>query len=194
MTCGCRELEATHGRGTCKCVHYREKFPDCACEEGSVSPYSPGPVADEEVLVRAIFNRIYVDSEGALKPTYFQAVIRDFTVRGLSVNRREYVTEDDFLDRLRGHASNKHGYLGFIAAKCGDLRSLFSEGRRLLCVYDTATEIDCSHADVCQSVSPDPSLTKKESKAARMRTARTLQTQFGRTVAATLSEALPCPA
>ena len=127
-------------------------------------------------------------------PTYFQAVFKEYTVRGLSVNRKRHVTEADFLERMRHHPGNRHGYVRFIAAQCGHLRSLLSEGRRLLCVYDTATEADCSHADICQSVSPDPSLTKKESRTARMKTARTLQAQFGRSVAETLSDALPCVA
>lgn len=125
-------------------------------------------------------------------PTYFQAVFKEYTVRGLSVNRKGHVTETDFLERMQDHPGNRHDYVGFIAAQCGHLRSLRSEDRQRFCVYDTATEADCSHADVCQSVLPDPSLTRQESKTERMKTARTLQAQFGPGVAETLSEALPC--
>lgn len=190
MICGCRELEATYGHGTCKCVHYREKFPNCKCEEGSVSPYSPGRVTDDEALVRTIFNPEFVDCRGHLKPTYFQAVIPDFTVRGLSVNRKGQVTEADLRDRLRHHQGNRHDYLGFIAARCGDLRSLLSGDKRVFCVYDSATQLDASHADVCYSLSPDPDLTKRDSKRVRMKTARMLQAEFSCMVATTLSNAV----
>ena len=191
MTCGCRELEATHGNGKCKCSHYREQFPDCKCEEESVSEYSPGRVCDNEVLIRAIFRSDYVDQRGCLKPTYFQNVVRDFTVRGLSVNRKGHVTEPDLKARLRHHPSNIHGYLGFIAATCGDLRRLRFNGSRAFCVYDSATEEDRSHADVCQSVSPEPSATRRESRTLRMKTARMLQDEFCRTVTMTLANAVP---
>lgn len=193
MTCSCRDLEAKHGNGKCKCVHYRKKFPDCTCEGESVSEYSSGRVCDDEVLVRAIFRPNYLDQRGYLMPTYFQNVVKDFTIRGLSVNRNRYVTETDLRARLRYHPSNIHGYLGFIAAKCGDLRQLRLDGRRAFCIYDSATEEDCSHADVCQAVSPVPDATKRESRTGRMKMARMLQSEFCRTVTMTLANALPRP-
>ena len=192
MACGCRELEARHGSGNCKCVHYREKFPDCKCEEESVSEHSPGRVYDDEVLVRTIFNPIFVDQRGHLTPTYFQnAVVKDFTDRGLSVNRKGYLTERALTIRLQHHPSNRHDYVRFIAARCGDLRRLRFNGKRAICVYDSATEEDRSHADLCQSVSTEPNATKRESRTLRMKTARMLQDEFCRMVVTTLANALP---
>ena len=72
--------------------------------------------------------------------------------------------------------------MGFIAARCGDLRRLRLNGRRAYCIHDQATEDDCSHADVCQSVSPEPNATKREAKTLRMKTSRMLQNEFCRMV------------
>ena len=191
MACGCKELEAQHGSGNCKCVQYREKFPDCKCEEESVSEHSPARVSDDEVLVRIIFNPIFVDQRDHLKPAYFQSVVKDFTDRGLSVNRKGYLTERVLTARLQHHPSNRHDYIRFIAVRCGDLRRLRFNGKRAICVYDSATEEDLSHADVCQSVSTEQNATKRESKALRMKTARMLQNEFCPMVATTLVNALP---
>ena len=35
--------------------------PECGCEAESVSPFSPGPVADDEILSRLIFSPIHYD-------------------------------------------------------------------------------------------------------------------------------------
>lgn len=191
MSCGCKELEARHGNGKCKCVHYRNQFPNCKCEEESVSEHSPGPVSDGEVLIRTIFNPDHVDCTGSPAPTYFQDIIKDFTVRGLSVNRRGHVTEPDLRARLKDHSGNKHEYMGFIAAKCGDIRRLAFGNERAFCVYDSATEEDRSHADICQSTLPETDATRREAKKLRMKTARMLRNEFSEKVAPTLTDVQP---
>ncbi|MCY4341718.1 MAG: hypothetical protein OXE48_10220 [Gammaproteobacteria bacterium] len=142
------ELEAKHGQGDCKCDHYREKFPDCACERESVSTYSPGPVADSEVLVRAIFRQQPIDQDGRMKPAYFR---RDPESRGFSVDRV----------LMMGAASLKSskindirytGHLQFIATCAKEVRALLESEKRLFCIYDSGTLANNFHADICQNL------------------------------------------
>lgn len=113
MGCGCRELEEQYGSGDCKCVHYKERFPLCKCEEESTSEHSPGPVAEEEVLIRTIFNDIHVDECDYVKPSYFRT---DPKKRGMSVNRRDLISQNRLWARASSDSKNRHGYLRF----CGD--------------------------------------------------------------------------
>ena len=192
MTCGCKKLETQHGQGKCKCAHYRTSFPDCQCEGTSVSQHSPGPVSNEEVLVRAIFRPGHVDARGHVTPMYFQDIIKEYALRGMSLNRKDRVTEAKLRGLLRDHSSNTHNFMRFIAAKCGDLRRLRSDGGvRAFCVYDTATAEDCSHADVCQSMEPDPDVTRGSRRSFRMKIAQMLRDEFSRKAATTLADALP---
>ncbi len=70
MPCSCKEIERQYGDSDCKCVHYRERFPDCECEHKSVSDYSPGPVSDEEVLIRTLYSPVQINQEtGFVDPT-----------------------------------------------------------------------------------------------------------------------------
>lgn len=153
MPCSCVELETQHGQGQCKCVHYRDQFPDCACEQGSVSEHSPGPVDDGEVLVRTVFQDDVVDPDGRPKPSFFR---RDPTSRGLSVDRMRFVDPQSLVTNKK--ADHRYtGYLGFIAVRGGELRALRSEdGTRLFCVYDSATADNEAHADICQNVHLGP--------------------------------------
>lgn len=149
MSCSCVELEAKYGQGKCKCAHYREIFPDCACERESVSKHSPGSVDNSETLVRTIFREQDVGSDGLVKPAHFRP---EPSTRGFSVDRVH-------LAGVEGLRSSKRadprfdGYLSFVAARCGDIRYLLAdEGRRLFCIYDTAIEENRAHADICQNV------------------------------------------
>ena len=149
MPCSCVELEIQHGQGQCKCVHYRDHFPDCACEQGSVSEHSPKPVGDDEVLVRTLFQDHMVDDEGRLKPIYFR---QDPESRGFSVDRMRVVDPQSFVAKKKAdHRFN--GYLGFMVARGRDIRALLSgDGTRLFCLYDTATSENEAHADICQNL------------------------------------------
>lgn len=57
MSCPCKELERQQGDGDCKCVHYRQQFPDCHCEGCSVIWWSNGsnsrrkPIQREKMTV-----------------------------------------------------------------------------------------------------------------------------------------------
>lgn len=154
MPCSsCIELESRHGQCKCKCVYYRDHFPDCACEQGSVSEHSPGPVDDDEVLVRTLFQDNVVDADGCPKPSYFR---RGPTSRGFSVDRMRVVDPHSLVANKKAD-SRYSGYLGFIAVCGGDVRSLRSDdGTRLFCLYDSATAENKAHSDICQNVNLGP--------------------------------------
>lgn len=153
MSCGCAELESKYGQGECKCAHYRQHFPDCRCERESVSKHSPGPVQDDEILVRTLFRKQATDRDGRLKPTYFRP---EPTSRGFSVDRLSLVGGGSLAESKRTDA-RYNGYLQFIAARSGDLRAAtLDDGKRLFCVYDSGTVENNAHADICQNVHVDP--------------------------------------
>ena len=144
MTCECKELEREHGQGSCKCVHYRESFPNCECEQVSVNDYSPGPVEDGEILIRTLYSSVHFDKQtNEIRPTAFDDVRR----RGLSVDRKTHIAGRDLvaktLDKIqRDVAAGKRrdDCWGLIVADARSIRLLLAEERnRSFCIYDTAT-------------------------------------------------------
>ena len=59
---------------------------------GAIPALSPGPVQDQETLLRIIIEPDHIN-EGRIQPSAVQ--LRDLTQRGLSVHRREYTTEQE---------------------------------------------------------------------------------------------------
>ena len=152
MSCSCIELEAHYGQGDCKCVRYREKFPECVCEHESVSEHSPGPVADGEVLVRTLFREQQTDQEGHLKPACFRP---EPATRGFSEDRVRFAVPELLKSSKRADA-RYNGYLRFIATYSRDVWALLEGGRRVFCVYDSASAENKAHADICQNVRVEP--------------------------------------
>lgn len=166
------ELEAQHGQGDCKCEHYREKFPDCACERESVSTHSPGPVTNGEVLVRTIFKQQLIDRDGRMKPVFFR---RDPETRGFSVDRVLLMgaapLKSSKLDDAR-----YNGHLRFIATCAKDVRALLESEKRLFCIYDSGTVENKFHADICQNLRVEPGAPHRKDR--MMKIAWTLRSTF----------------
>ena len=152
MSCSCMELETRYGQGGCKCARYRARFPDCACEHGSVSEHSPGPVADSEVLVRTLFREQQIDPEGHLKPAYFRP---EPATRGFSVDR-VLLMGSERLKSSKLTDARCNGYLQFTATRTKDIRELLEGENRLFCVYDSGTSENSFHADICQNAHVEP--------------------------------------
>ncbi len=141
---------------THKCKEYRLQAKDCICEEYSVSNHSPGPVQDDEYVIRQIYSPIHIDEEtGRLKPLAFE----DASSRGMSVNRKNFVSKQELeekiakklkIDKDRG---KKRTCKGVAIAKCSDIRAITHQETKSFCIYDTATDKDKSHADICQAIS-----------------------------------------
>ena len=185
MTCECKELEREHGQGSCKCVHYRESFPNCECEQVSVNDYSPGPVEDGEILIRTLYSSVHFDKQtNEIRPTAFDDVRR----RGLSVDRKTHIAGRDLvaktLDKIqRDVAAGKRrdDCWGLIVADARSIRLLLAEERnRSFCIYDTATGDNRAHADVCQAFVYPPGAEKRRlrDRALRLQLSRKFSTHL----------------
>jgi hypothetical protein len=143
-----------------------------AWESESASPYSPGPVTDDETLVRQILSPVHWDeSDNSLKPTAFD----DASNKGLSVNRlkaigakelearaERRVAEHNEANQLLGR---QRSFKCLLHLNCGEVRAIAANDeseRRAFAVYDTASQEDPSHADICQIVK-----TRAEGRSAR---------------------------
>ena len=132
MPCTCKELESQHGSGDCKCVRYREQFPNCECERHSVSDHSPGLVEDDEPLVRTLYSPHHINkATGDVTPAAFA----DATTRGLSVNRMQHISEAELLakieakvarDQARGRKSD--GFWKVVTTNCDQVRACGLDG------------------------------------------------------------------
>lgn len=131
-----------------------------AWEAEICSQHSPGPVQDDECLLRA-FDQPTHYRDGEILPAAFT----DVAVRGLSCNRLNYTTIENALARSServAHANARHRIkaverqtVAYATLSVAYLRSLMCGAplRRGLAVYDTGLEDDASHADVCLLVS-----------------------------------------
>lgn len=167
----CQELFAGVAKDPKKAEKIDARSPDCACEAHSVSPYSPGPVMDDETLWRLILSPVHYDVATG-KVT--EAAFDDASNKGMSVQRL-VVTGSEGDIRQRGHARAfaKPGRtfecaIGATAAGIRALRAPEDGGR--FCIYDTADATDPGHADVCQ--------TRHGSRHVRAQLRRELQKQF----------------
>lgn len=154
----CKDLERLYGERSCKCVHYRKEFPDCACEQASVSEHSPGIVRHDEILIRTLYSPHQIDQNtGAPRPAAFSDVLN----RGLSVDRKNHISQSDLEDKIQTKIAHDkaqgkdRGNFSVVTATCESVRKIMSEkdNCRGFCVYDTATSSSRSHADICQAVS-----------------------------------------
>lgn len=148
----CQDEFALTEKNGDKCKVIRQQFPNCECEDESVSPHSQGVVLSFEYLARSVFSPIHIDLEGNLLPT----IVDDAANKGMSVNRQHHISSDELNsigenkaqnDRMNGISDRQ--YLGYSYAKCEEIRSLIENGKRVCCIYDTATENTRSHADIC---------------------------------------------
>ncbi len=147
----CRDVELTYGNSGCKCVHYRRLFAPGYCDGFSVSEHSPGAVKSDETLYRFLLPEHLVGDLPAIRPDAFRAV----DALGLSVFRERHIPLGELGDRARMYAKRRDvpvSDLSLAMARCGDVRAITLSGDRGYSVYDTATEHDPAHADVCRAL------------------------------------------
>lgn len=169
----CLDLFARITEHVEKALLIDEQSPDCACEAASVSPHSPGIVANDETVWRLILSPVHYDTEeGKVK----EAAFHDVANKGMSVQRMSIIGDENAirhqgLTRAAAAAKQDRTFECAIGANVGIIRSLCGpEGEGRFCVYDTANANDPGHADVC--------LTKQKSKTARAVMRRELQKAF----------------
>lgn len=148
MIVSCRELERLYGHSKCKCAQYRKHFSKGECERQSVSKYSPGPVRDDEILVRLCLPRQIEDGRIDLPS------LAGTDGRGASVIRRAYVSPKELVLKREVFAG-KHGMAAddvrLAKVLCRKVRDIEWAGRQGFNIYDTAGETDLSHGDICRS-------------------------------------------
>ena len=143
-----------------KRIQSRDYFDRIAWEQVSVCQESPGPVRDEEILLRQIVNPVHFDLDSdEIKPNLFE----DIVSRGASTHRKQHTTDEKILDiaRERVELQNKNPprtgirtLIGHVSLSVSVVRMMSVDvetlrEKRLLAIYDTANEKDPSHADIC---------------------------------------------
>ncbi len=144
----CKKTLCDKSLGVNLVSHVANSFPDCMCENHSVSNDSVGPVCDNEFLIHLIMSPVDVDEiTSELKPE----VNREAATRGMSCFRMEAISNSE-CHRLGAQRellkNNKHKYQGFVAIRTREVRGLLSASSKAYCVYDTALPDEKRHSDV----------------------------------------------
>lgn len=157
------------------CEDSKDEFAGCVfahdvdggCQFESVSENSPGPVENNEILLRFVFKPHHLDDD-ELNETLFS----DCFKCGASCNRGLFL-DVDHLHKLGYDCQNeKRKYIGFVRLNVGFMRDSCDNGIR---VYDTALPYNKCHADVVSL----PSLPKTQRKKVRMTLLNHVRTNGG---------------
>ena len=111
---------------------------------------SPGPVQDQETLLRIIIDPDHT-TEGRIQPSAIQ--LRDLTQRGLSVHRREYASRQG-VERVvqamlgRTITAGRRRLEGLAIFTAGAVRAIRNEDRQAFVVIDTAETENRAHASI----------------------------------------------
>ena len=108
-----------------------------------------GLVADEEVLVRTVFRKQHIDSEGKLIRNFFRPGPES---SGFSVDRLSLTKSKELYESKLDDARYTPNFLMFVSAQASEVRKLEREEKRLFCVYDTGLGENKHHADICQNL------------------------------------------
>lgn len=168
-----KDILASEPRDT-RCSRLHDAHPECQCEKQSASPgLSPGIVQPGEILIRILPSPLFWDPKRAMPTT---AAFSEVSTCGMSVTRRDHCSNDELNEQIHRRIKDNpnRSYGGLAAAKYDDIRDMKPDGNRAFCVYDTATELDHSHADVCQAHVPSPIQKTAQDRAMR----RELQKKF----------------
>ena len=120
-------------------------------EGSSAAPdLSPGPVENEEILLREIFNPYHIKDGNLLERAIS---LDDLRKKGFSVHRKEYVTArfvkeriDECLSKQRiGSQWKSEGVATIETLK---VRQIYVEDKRAFVVIDTANENNYGHASI----------------------------------------------
>jgi hypothetical protein len=165
------------------CKNVAAISPDCKCETETVCiEHSPGPIKDDEVIIRFIRNNEghYDSQTGEILPGAFEEVC----TRGLSVIRRKFATDE----QIKKQQVND-GHVGYLEVEVKTIRDFkhspdpnYNTGHtydvRIFGVYDTALENNTAHADICQCIFWINPSQKRESFNIRLR--KKLKDAFGK--------------
>lgn len=114
------------------------------------SPYSPGPIHDDEEIVRQVHSPLHWDeARQEVKPGFYD----DLSNKGLSLNRLSYATAEELAQASRERAGARgREAMGFVRCTAGQMVGVMrSVNGASGAIFDTADEQDVSHADACQT-------------------------------------------
>ena len=120
-------------------------------ESSQQSVYSPGPVKDEESLLRAVFVPDHINSNGQLINAAIPCDDLFYPNRGFSVQRKQYLCRARFEDLINGYIERNplnrrlHG-IGIL--NCHDIRTIKDDNEKqaLVVIDDAQSTKDQAHA------------------------------------------------
>lgn len=126
--------------------------PDCACEQHSMSQYSPGLVKNEETIARMVCIPMHVHKKKPeLLPSFFGHVFSF----GMSAQRLEKTNDAElanWVNQFVGGADDRV-WLGYVQAPCKKIRDVLrvDKNSQAFCVYDVGLVDNGSHVEICAS-------------------------------------------
>lgn len=128
---------------------FADAKPECACEHESLSGYSPGVVADEEIIARFVCAPLHVHRKRAeLNSSFFSYAFS----RGVSVQRLDASTDEELVGCVKGllTGSDDRQWLGYVTAPASAIRALAVGGdeTQTFCVADAALAENRAHAEI----------------------------------------------
>lgn len=120
-------------------------------ESSQQSFFSPGPVKDEESLLRAVFVPDHINSDGQLMNAAIPCDDLIDPNRGFSVQRKQYLSSARFEDLINGYIKRNplHRRLhGIGILNCHDIRTIKDENEKqaLVVIDDAQNPADEAHA------------------------------------------------
>lgn len=126
-------------------------FPNFACEGEICSPFSPGPVSDDEIVAFILIDPLHYDTvRGVVVPDAFQELTnRDLSLLrvGHATKEEASMTRDELVERGATRIPPQFRLVNEVClARAVALRTVRDTDRRLLAIYDTALDKVRSHA------------------------------------------------
>jgi len=132
---------------------------ECECENTSQSRHpSPGPVDDQENLIRLVFSPEMIDMDGKLKNSAIPSadlerqIDGEAPLRGCSMFRELFLTQEILEKEALGLANGRKSRESAWSFRCAthELRALMalSDGLRSVCIVDQAEVDNISHAEL----------------------------------------------
>ena len=153
-------------------------------EKISLSEYSPKIIQISEKLARIIFSPLHIEENGSIKPSAFE----DVKDKGLSVHRLNYIDDENIkmigtsmVKIATENGRSPRTFAGYITVLTDEVYKLIENNKRLFAIYDTATDKEPSHADICAILLSSPNLTLSK-KAANKQRRKSLQKIFSKLI------------
>lgn len=172
---GCRDFFNEHGENVqkCKLLHAIDAVELASWELETAVPLSPGIVKDDETLYQQIVDPTHLTPDGkGLLPTVFDVC----NSHGLSTHRIAHTSVKKIIEMGLDRAENYNARFptglrkklwGVAPFSVANVRKIIGDAAtgRAFFIFDTAMDLDRSHAEICQGATPD----KKVQRSVRSR-------------------------